>query len=127
MKEKGLNIGEKNMNIMNKVETTLFTEAVGNSPTARVLDLLITGQGFAYSLSDMVRGAQVSWATVHEVVPSLEKKEIIKHTRNIGRAKLYQLNGENIIAKALINLSLKVQNDYIDNVVAKQYGVKVKA
>jgi|ETN01SMinimDraft_4_1059930.scaffolds.fasta_scaffold102140_3 Fe2+ or Zn2+ uptake regulation protein len=112
---------------MNKVETTLFTEAVGNSPTARVLDILTTGRGFSYSLSDMVRAAQVSWATVHEVIPRLEKQGIIKHTRDLGRAKLYQINNDNEIAQALINLSLKVQNDYIDNVVAKKYGVKVKA
>ena len=110
---------------MNKVETTLFTETVGNSPTARVLDLLITGRGFSYSLSDMVRAAQVSWATVHEVVPVLEKKELIKHIRDLGRAKLYQINEENEVAQALINLSLKVQNEYIDNVVTKKYGVKV--
>jgi Fe2+ or Zn2+ uptake regulation protein len=113
------------MKNMNKVETTLFTETVGNSPTARVLDLLITGQGLSYSLSDMVRAAHVSWATVHEVVPVLEKKRIIIHTRDLGRAKLYQINEENFVAKALIELYLKVQNDYIDNVVAKKYGVKV--
>ena len=110
---------------MNKVETTLFTEAIGNSPTARVLDLLTTGRGFSYSLSDMVRASHVSWAKIHEVVPRLEKQGIIKHTRNLGRAKLYQINEENDVAQALINLSLKVQNDYIDNVVAKKYGVKV--
>jgi len=114
------------MNNMNKVETTLFTEAVGNSPTARVLQLFIIGQGFDYSLSDIVREAKISWSTVHDVMPKLEKLEIVKHVRNIGMAKMYKINKENNIANAFMELFLKIQNNYIDNVVAKP-SVKVKA
>ena len=108
------------MELMKKIESTLFTEAVGNSPTARVLQLLIIGQGFDYSLSDIVREANISWSTVHDVIPKLEKLKIIKHIRNIGMAKMYKINKENPIAKAFMELFLKIQNNYIDNVVAKQ-------
>ena len=111
------------MKIMKKVEKTLFTEAVGNSPTARVLQLLIIGQGFDYSLSDIVREANISWSTVHDVIPKLEKLEMIKHVRNIGMAKMYKLDKENQISKAFMELFLKIQNNYIDNVVAKQIEV----
>lgn len=114
------------MDIMNKVETTLFTETIGNSPTARVLELLINGEGLDYSLSDIVEGAEVSWATVHEVVPQLEKKGLIKHTRKVGMAKMYKINRANPVAKSLIDLFFKVLNYNFEAVAAKERAVEVK-
>jgi len=108
------------MELMKKVETTLFTEAVGNSPTARVLQLLIIGQGFDYSLSDIVREASISWSTIHDVIPKLEKIGIIRHVRNIGMAKMYKIDNENPIANAFMELFLKIQNNHIDKMVANQ-------
>ncbi len=76
-------------------EQTLFTDVLGDYPITRVLDYLITGKNFDYSLSDISEGACVSWSTIHEIIPALEKKGLIKKTREIGRAKLYKINTEN--------------------------------
>ena len=85
-------------------EETNFTRAFGNNPTVRVLDLLITGRGLDYSISDMVEGAEVGWTTIHEILPRLMETGLVKHTRCIGRAKLYQMNKENLIAEQLIKM-----------------------
>ena len=83
-------------------EETLFTKALGNSPTTRVLDLLILGRQWDYSLSNIEEGAGVGWTTLHEIIPRLMDVGMIKHTRCIGRAKLYQINEENVYAKMLV-------------------------
>ena len=72
------------MNIMKKVEETLFTSLIGNTPNSRVLELLILGKGFDYSLSDMVRGAHVSWVTVHKVVGSLLNSDVSRSVKMVS-------------------------------------------
>lgn len=92
------------MELIMEHEETNFTRAFGNNPTVRVLDLLIAGRGLDYSISDMVEGAEVGWTTIHEILPRLVKTELVKHTRCIGRAKLYKINRENIIAEQLVKM-----------------------
>lgn len=111
---------------MKKVEETLFTSLMGNTPNSRVLELLILGKGFDYSLSDIVRGAHVSWVTVHRVVASLLKPNVIKHTRKVGAAKMYQINRESGSAKILIKLCMKTQLDHMNKIMTEQEGIKAK-
>ena len=92
------------MELPMKPEETYFTRAFGNNPTVRVLDLLIAGRGLDYCISDIVEGAEVGWTTIHEILPKIIEAELIKHTRCIGRAKLYQINRENPIAEQLVKL-----------------------
>ena len=75
---------------------------VGNSPKTRVMDFLLEGRELDYSLSDIARNSSIGWTTLHRIWNDLEKFEIVKSTRNIGRAKLYRLNLENQTVKKLI-------------------------
>ena len=85
-------------------QKTLFRTVVGDSPTSRVMELLITGREFDYSLSDIARNSSIGWTSLHRIWDSLEKNKIVVHTRNIGKAKMYKLNMENRIAKELVRL-----------------------
>ena len=82
----------------------MFLEIVGDSPTMRVIQFLIEGRHFDYSLSDIAENAGVSWGTLYTIFPKLIKHKIILNTRDIGRAKLYKINKENKFAKLLIDL-----------------------
>ena len=83
---------------------SVFLDFMGNSPTARVLDFLITGREFDYSLTDIAEKSEIGWTTLHRILPLLEKMEIIAPTRTIGKAKLYKLNQKNENVKKLIEL-----------------------
>lgn len=83
---------------------TFFSEALGNSPTIRVLEFLIGGRGLDYSLTDIANSSNIGWATLHRIWPCIENAEIVKHTRDIGKAKLYCLNEDNPIVKQLVTL-----------------------
>lgn len=85
-------------------EITIFREAFGDSPVIRVLDFLIEGRGLDYSLSDIAENANVGWTTLHRIWDKLVRLEIIKQTREIGRAKLFKLNEANPTVKELIRL-----------------------
>jgi len=85
-------------------QTTIFREALGDSPVVRVLDFLIEGRGLDYSLSDIAENSNIGWTTLHRIWNKLEKFEIVVFTREIGRAKLFKLNEKNPAVKRLIQL-----------------------
>lgn len=85
-------------------QTTIFREALGDSPVIRVLDFLIEGRGLDYSLSDIAENANIGWTTLHRIWENLVRLKIVVPTREIGRAKLFKLNEENPTVKELIKV-----------------------
>lgn len=85
-------------------ETTIFIEALGNSPVIKVLDFLIEGRGLDYSLTDIAENANIGWTTLHRIWNNLLRLNIVAPTRKIGRAKLFKLNEKNPAVKELIKL-----------------------
>ncbi len=81
-----------------------FLEFLGNNPNTKLLEFLITGREFDYSLTDLAENAGIGWSTLHRILPRLEKQGIVVKTREIGRAKLYKLNQQNEEVKKLISI-----------------------
>ena len=86
------------------MEQTKFIKYLGDTPITRILDFLITGRDFDYSLSDIARNAGISWSTLYRIWPNLIRNKIVKPTREIGKAKLFQLNQDNEIVLNLVKL-----------------------
>ncbi len=84
-------------------EESIFLDYVGYSPRMRILQYLIEGREFDYTLTDLLQ-AGVSWGTLNTLVPKLADLRIIIKTRKIGRATLYKINQNNLAAKQLIEL-----------------------
>ena len=70
----------------------------------RVLDYLLTERQLDFSITDMAENAGIGRATLYRIWDSLIKNDIIIHTRDIGKAKLYKLNAENDKIKKLIEI-----------------------
>ena len=83
-------------------EKSIFVEYFGGSPYVKVLDFLIAGQEFDYSMTEVARGAGVGWSAFTRIWKTLLNKEIIVPTRTIGNAKLFKLNKKNIFVEKLI-------------------------
>ena len=93
---------------------------MGDSSVTRILDFLITGRDFDYSLSDIARNAGVSWATLYRIWPMFVANKIVMPTRNIGQAKLFQLNSGNEVVQNLVKLYKSILRSDIELVkVAK--------
>ncbi len=67
------------------------------------MQYLIEGRDFDYTLTDLLN-AGVSWGTLHTIFPKLVEHGIVVKTREVGRAKLYKINKNNIVAQKLIEL-----------------------
>lgn len=84
-------------------EESIFLQHIGDNPRMRILQFLIEGRDFDYTMTDMIN-AGVSWGTLNTLVPQLAELGIIIKTRKIGRATLYKINRQNQTASQLIAL-----------------------
>ena len=104
------------------MEKSLFIQLFGDYPMIRVLNHLLIFREFDYSLSDIARESGVAWSTLNLLWPKLEKNKIVKHTRNVGKAKMYKLDMQNEVVKQL--------TDFTDNIIwnktIKEEKIKVK-
>ena len=89
--------------IIDMKEESIFLDYVGDNPRMRILQYLIEGREFDYTLTDMLN-AKVSWGTLNTIVPKLLELGLLIKTRRIGRATLYKINKNNIAVKKLIEL-----------------------
>jgi len=94
-------------------ETSLFLEHFGDNPRMRVLQYLIEGRNFDYTLTDMLN-AGVSWGTLNSLIPKFLKLGIVIKTRKIGRATLYKINKQNVAVIGLIEAYNKIIFQQLD-------------
>lgn len=106
-------------------ETSVFREALGDTPIIRVLDFLIEGRGLDYSLSDIAENSNIGWTTLHRIWNKLVKFAMVAPTREIGRAKLFRLNEENPAVKDLIKLYDTLLYQHTEKHLSKKLLVKV--
>ncbi len=103
-------------------EKSIFVEFMGDTPAIRLLDLLITGREYDFTLTDMATKAGMSWSTLHRIFPRFIKNKIMMQTREIGRAKLYKLNLANLLVKKLVDVydTLLMQELKKDSIKSKE-------
>lgn len=76
----------------------LFT----GSATAKILDVLWEYQDMDITLTDISDEAGIHYTTLMKALPVLEELNIIAMTRQVGNAKLYQINRDDIVVKRLV-------------------------
>lgn len=101
-------------------EKTSFRLVFGDSPPVKVLDFLIDNQEFDYSLTDIAKGSEIAWSTLHECWPELVRLGLVKKTRKIGRAELYKLDAENLLVKKLLDLDMFISCQFIEGFLTKE-------
>ncbi len=122
MKNKKINLDENT----HEEEKSIFVEYLGNSPYIRVLDFLLVGQDFDYSMTEVARGAGVGWSAFTNIWKRLLEKNIIVPTRNIGNAKLFKLNKDNPTVQKLIKFDWELTK-YETNKLFKEKAWTKKA
>ena len=105
---------------------SLFIDFMGDSPTIRVIDYLLTERGLDFSITDIAENAGIGRATLYRIWDSLIKNNIIIHTRDIGKARLFKLNIENSKIKKLIEIYDMLIIENLKKHSEKQ-GIKVTA
>jgi|GEM_PF-903460 predicted transcriptional regulator len=80
----------------------------GSSATARILDFMHIFRDWDYSKQDIARNSDVSFRHALKAIDKLAEVGLIKKTRTIGRAQMYQYNMENPAAQLLQKFALEL-------------------
>jgi len=101
-------------------EKSIFADYFGDTPMVRLLNFLILGKDFDYSMTDIAEGNHVGWTSFTRAWGKLEKRKVVMHTRNIGRAKLYKLNTQDPTVQKLIKLHWEIIKTETDKMLSKK-------
>jgi len=93
-------------------EKSLFAKYLGDSPYIRVLDYFIANDIYDCSLQDVADATELSRNTVRKIIKEMLELKIIKLTRNVGRAKMFQINKGNEYVNHLIRLDFSLSKRY---------------
>ena len=74
----------------------------------RVIDFLMDNFALDFSLPQIAQGSRVAYTTLIDMLPKLLKQGLITETRKIGKSKLFKINLDNPIVKALFAIDLKL-------------------
>ena len=89
---------------------TRILEIFGTNPTIRVLELLITGRGLSYSVTDIAEGSETSRTKVYEVLKHLKNLDLVTVERQVGNTKLYWINQESRYYKIIFRFYKELLN-----------------
>ncbi len=101
-------------------EKSVFIEYFGASPMIKVLDFLIEGVYFDYSMTEIAKKSGVGWSSFSRIWKHLVKKNIVIQTRTIGNAKLFKLNAKNPWVKELIRMDKTITKIETEKFLSKK-------
>lgn len=85
-------------------------ERLFGSSMARLMDFFTLYDQWDYSKTDIAENAEVSIRTVIRAIPYLEQHGMIKRTRTVGNAEMYQTNKESPIIQYLHKAAMSIAN-----------------
>jgi hypothetical protein len=78
-----------------------------------MLDFLISSQEFDYSEKDIAKYSGVSSKTVQREIPKLVNLKLVKQVRDVGNARMYQLNKRYRTAESAAKFALELAREDI--------------
>lgn len=82
-------------------EKSMFLQFFGDSPNFRMMDFLLEHRLEDFTKTQIAEGSKISWASLFNHWEVLEAHGVVKPTRTVGRATLYQLNEASPIVRQL--------------------------
>ena len=95
-------------------------ERLFGSSTARLIDFFTLYENYEYSKTEIAGCAEVSLRTVLRVLPYFEEHGMVKHTRTIGNAEMYQTNRESPIIQHLRSAAHEIASIDVDEELKRQ-------
>jgi len=90
------------------LESGPLERLLGGSAVARILDFMVVFRRWDYSKMDISKNSGVSFRHVLREIPKLEKMGVIKETRHVGRAVMYQLDEASPVGKTVKELVFQI-------------------
>lgn len=104
--------------------TSAFLKLEGNTVRNRLWNFLIVHSEFDYSMKDIAKFSEVSYTALKEIWKEFVKRDIVTHTRDVGKAKMYKLNRENPLVGKFIDYYWSVVSIEVDKLAKKEVEIQ---
>lgn len=94
--------------LYSKEHESILLQLFGRTATLRLIDFFLDNPQNDYTRTEIMEALGMAKPTIREKLPDLERFGMIKMTRKIGKARLYQLDPENSIISYLRKIELDV-------------------
>ncbi|MFH1409159.1 MAG: hypothetical protein ABIH34_04590 [Nanoarchaeota archaeon] len=95
-------------------DKSLLLQLTGEMPLFKIIDFLLENKGMDFDKTDIAEGAGISRASLFNYWNELEKREIVKVTRQYGKTKLFTLNSKSLITKKILDLEKALISDALE-------------
>lgn len=92
----------------------------GERPIPKTLDFFRVNQFWDYSIKEVSLETHVSYRTLQKIIPDLVQKDILKETRIVAKAKMYQFNKESLLCKELIRIARESDLEFGEQLIEKE-------
>ncbi|MFC1666133.1 hypothetical protein ACFLZF_00245 [Nanoarchaeota archaeon] len=103
-----------------KKNKSAFLEYVGDTPQLRILDFFIGNHFFDFPLTEIARGAEISYNSLQSILPKLLEKEVLIKSRKIGKSDYYKFNMENQFVKNIIKVAWNLTKNELEKPMKKE-------
>ena len=91
----------------------LFENIFGENNTIKVLDFLIMGHNFDFTLTQLRKGTGLSRTAIRNALENLIKVGLVEKSREDTKSKYYKINKKSNKFKALDKLQKRIMADII--------------
>ena len=87
-----------------------FTDSTADTARFRILEYFLEARETDHAVSDVIEATELARSSFYAAWPALLASGVIRHTRIVGKTRLYQLDRTNAYAKlylALFTLAMK--------------------
>lgn len=100
--------------------TSAFIRVEGDSAKNRLWSFLIVSSDFDYAMKDIAKFSDISYSAMKLLWPDFIRRKLVVHTRDVGNAKMYQLNRDNPVVERFIDYYWAVVDEVAQKAMAQE-------
>lgn len=90
---------------------TMFTDYLGPTPRAKLLDFLGDHPTSDYSITELAEKAGLTRQTIYSVLADVEKVGLVHHTRNVGQSRMYAISMDHPVIQSVLKADMLASRD----------------
>lgn len=92
---------------LKNLDKSTFLAIMGDNPRNRILDFLISENGYDYTLKEIAENSKVGYATIKRIWEHFVNNDLVRETRRVGKAVFYKYDDKSELGK-------KIKKFYLD-------------
>jgi DNA-binding transcriptional ArsR family regulator len=88
-----------------------FTDYLGESPRAKLLDFLGDHPTSDYNITELANKSGLTRTTVYKLLDELTKVAMVRQTRHVGQSQMFTINIEHPVIQSVLRADMAAARD----------------